>query len=536
MVRSRWIKAVMATLVSTGVVWGQAAAPTPKAPDDPTGRIITVNEPGKLPQKCRVVKWWFDEHGNKVWQVEALDCGETMTIIAESHPVGVNAGHGQSLKTRIFHWKDKCPPPGAPCCPTTCDTCKPCAPVEKVVQTPAPVVEKPPVVKTESPRVPPAEIMAKTPPPPPKVESLTKPEIKKPDPLLGDPTEIARKPVDPPQVAPTGPNLIERLPAGTRSVTDSGSVSGMPVPVVTMPPYRQPPPGVLNPQWQVPQAPNPVVNPGRGNAPEAMQGGIAYNAFTPTELTPPKPGSPEQSMMANAFSADTDCSCGPTGPYGVPYGAPVPGAFGGPPPAPNPIAMGQAAPRGMSPMLPPSPYGPVVRMPMPGNDTGKGDQLAKAPTPNNGVAQAAYRTPATVAEGGLTPQLLVRQLHESLYPSQRELAAEKLASFDPKQADGAVQALAQAVREDPAAMVRATCVRALARMRANTSPARSAIEAAKHDADPRVRTAADEAMSVLLPADAKPSAPATLPQTLQPVSATLPAAGTAALPPLPSGK
>jgi len=41
MVRSRWIKAVMASVVSTGLAWGQSAGPSSSpAPDDPTGRII----------------------------------------------------------------------------------------------------------------------------------------------------------------------------------------------------------------------------------------------------------------------------------------------------------------------------------------------------------------------------------------------------------------------------------------------------------------------------------------------------------------
>jgi hypothetical protein len=522
MVRSRWIKAVMATLVSTGVVWGQSAAPsTPKGPGDPTGRIITVNEPGKLPQKCRVVKWWLDEHGNKVWQVESLDCGETMTIIAESCPVGVDTGHGQSLRTRIFHWKNNCPPTGTPCCPTTCDNCPPCE--TKVVQTPPPVVVKPTVAPPAPAKVPPAEIMVQTPPPAPKVE------IKKQDPLLGDPTEIARKPVDPPKPAPAPSGLIERMPVGGRSVTDSGAVSYMPVPVVTLPPYRQPPPGVLNPQFQVPQAPNPIVNPGRGNAPEACQGGIAYNAFTPTELTPPKPGSPEQSMMANAFSADTDCCPVPPG---MPIGGPVGGVFGPPGPPQHPMVMAPTGPRSASPILPPSPYGPVVRLPMPQGAAGQGDMVAKAPAQNSGVAQAAYKAPAATTDGQLTPQQLAGQLHDSLYPSQRELAAEKLACCDGKQTDCAVQALTQAVREDPAAIVRATCVRALAKMKVNSHPVVSVIEAAKHDADPRVRSAAEEAMTGLAPAGARLSAPAPLP-----VSATVPAANSSpVLPPLPSTK
>ena len=139
MVRSRWVKAVMASVVSTSLVWGQsAAAPPPKAPDDATGRIITVHEAGKPAQKCRVVKVWVDEKGNKVWQVEALDTGEVMTIVAQGAPVmgEPTAERPKSLRTQIFHWnRDHTPPPGAPLPPTTivCDSCT--TPSQHVVST-----------------------------------------------------------------------------------------------------------------------------------------------------------------------------------------------------------------------------------------------------------------------------------------------------------------------------------------------------------------------------------------------------------------
>src|SRR5262249_19704763 len=140
---------------------------------------------------------------------------------------------------------------------------------------------------------------AKTPAPLPKVENLPKADVKKPDPLLGDPTQYAKKPLDeklppkaelpPPETPKTPAALANVAPrgAGGGSTSASGAVQGRRVPVVTMPPYNVRPPA---PQWQVPQAPQPIVNPGRGNAPEAVQGGIAYNAFTPYELTPPAPG------------------------------------------------------------------------------------------------------------------------------------------------------------------------------------------------------------------------------------------------------
>jgi hypothetical protein len=569
MVRSRWIKAVMATLVSTGMVWGQSAAPpTPKAPDDPTGRIITVQEAGKPAQKCKVVKWWIDEKGSKVWQVEALDTGEVLTIIAGSPPVSGETGPARSLKTTIFHWRNHTPPPGAPLAPeVACDCgtpssgtvvagtpCPPCSTTPlPVIETTRPVETKvtqaePSVLqklreswgKSDAPKLPPADTVkapekkvvldeAKKPAPLPKVENLPKADVKKPDPLLGDPTQYAKKPLDeklpakgelpPPQAPKTPAPLanVEPLGAGGKSITDSGTVQGRPVPVATLPPYNVRPPA---PQWQVPQAPQPIVNPGRGNAPEAVQGGIAYNAFTPYELTPPAPGTAAQSAMANAFSADTDCCVAP-----VPHGLPA-GRVYGPPGPPKMVMVAQAGPRPAGPGLPASPYGPVVQLSAP-NGTGEG-MPSPAATQGSALMLASYQGSAAMPAGGQTPEQLAGMLHDALYPSQREWAAERLSAYDWKQTEAAVQALTQAVREDPAATVRASCISALAKMKVNTFPVVSAIQAAKNDGDPRVRTAAEEALAVLAPgtsapAGKVPATPPALPQTVVPVSAVSPA-------------
>jgi hypothetical protein len=159
------------------------------------------------------------------------------------------------------------------------------------------------------------------------------------------------------------------------------------------------------------------------------------------------------------------------------------------------------------------------------------------PTYGGGVTQPGYQAPAPAAPS-LTPAQLTGMLHDSLYPSQREWAAEKLACLDWKSNDAVVQALTQAVREDPAPTVRATCVRALVRMKADSYAVVTVIQAAKKDADIRVRNEADEAMGVLAP---RTAAPAPLSPAVQPVGAVSPAPAapalksdnSPALPPLP---
>ena len=61
-----------------------------------------------------------------------------------------------------------------------------------------------------------------------------------------------------------------------------------------------------------------------------------------------------------------------------------------------------------------------------------------------------------------------------------------------------MQALTHCAKSDPAPMVRAGCVQALAKMRANTMPVVQAVSACKQDADPRVRQAAEQALEALM--------------------------------------
>jgi hypothetical protein len=435
----------------------------------------------------------------------------------------------------------------------------------------------------KEPQKPAADTAKQTQPTPPPLGELPHYDPKKPDPLLGDPTETARKPLDaklppkgdlppaapavPPAVAQTppapgaegstpkgggpsadrdgpghGPGAVEALPGGARSVTDSGAVNHVPYPVVSLPPidFGPPPHPPGGPHIQLPPAPHPIAHPGGGPAPEAHPGGLYYNAFTPPELVPPKPGSAEQTAMANAFSSDLDPPR--SAPHPMPAGPPMGGVFGpaGPypmgPAHPYPPAMAPGGPYGPAPILPPAPYGPVVRIPeapMPSNAMPQGTQLAMLPpAQDRGVVQASYQGPAPA--GAMSTQQLGAMLHDALYPSQREWAAEKLSTYDWKQNEAAVQALTQALHDDPAATVRAACVRALARMKANTYPVVNAIQAARNDSDVRVRTEVDEALVILAPNTAPPAALPAAVQTNSPVTppAAAPATGGPTLPTL----
>jgi hypothetical protein len=88
-------------------------------------------------------------------------------------------------------------------------------------------------------------------------------------------------------------------------------------------------------------------------------------------------------------------------------------------------------------------------------------------------------------------------LHDSLLPSERERAAESLSRCDWKVEPQAAHALLTAAGTDPAPTVRVACVRALARMKANTAPVVQGVAALKADPDLRVRQEVEQALAVL---------------------------------------
>jgi hypothetical protein len=119
------------------------------------------------------------------------------------------------------------------------------------------------------------------------------------------------------------------------------------------------------------------------------------------------------------------------------------------------------------------------------------------PMPAGPAPMAAASPEASFAARPAGPHQLLAQLHNSLYPSEREWAAERLSREDWHGQPQVVQGLLDGARTDPAPMVRAECVRALARMKVNMPPVVSALQALGADADPQVRLEVQEALAVL---------------------------------------
>jgi hypothetical protein len=121
------------------------------------------------------------------------------------------------------------------------------------------------------------------------------------------------------------------------------------------------------------------------------------------------------------------------------------------------------------------------------------------------------------------PATLVGQtvgtLRDALLPSDREVAASELGKYDWRSNQPVVDALISAAQGDPAATVRAACVRSLVRMNANTVPVVAALQGLRSDSDPRVQQEVDQGLTVL-GAGLKNAAA----QGVQPASATAPSA------------
>ena len=99
-------------------------------------------------------------------------------------------------------------------------------------------------------------------------------------------------------------------------------------------------------------------------------------------------------------------------------------------------------------------------------------------------------------------------LHDSPYPSRREMAVETLARADWHSDPNVLPILIQTAREDVAATVRATCIRCLTGMEANTGPVVETLRKLKADPDARVRREVEAALMTLTRSGSAPTSEA----------------------------
>jgi hypothetical protein len=115
----------------------------------------------------------------------------------------------------------------------------------------------------------------------------------------------------------------------------------------------------------------------------------------------------------------------------------------------------------------------------------------------SGAPEPASLNQPTPVNAGTSPWELLAALRTSLYPSQREWAADRLATCDWRSQPAVVEGLVFAARNDPAPMVRVGCLRALARMHAVCDMAVAAARELQNDTDARVRQEAEQTLGAL---------------------------------------
>lgn len=260
------------------------------------------------------------------------------------------------------------------------------------------------------------------------------------------------------------------VPLGAQSVIQAGDagpggVRYIPVPMVTIPDVRRAP---------VPPMTSPAQVYGTSGAMPATSAGTQGNAFTPVL--------PRQTyaQATNAFSTGVQI---------------VPPAASGPPMPVN-GSTGMIA-QGLRPAGGNNPTSASV---MPAGFQGA--------TPANQNMPVAYQSTLSPASPPFPSRAAVKpmpenirqmttSLRDSLYPSQRECAAENMTAVDWRTHPEVVQALTTAAKDDPAATVRMGCIRCLAKMKVNTLPVISTVRDMKNDIDPRVRREAEQALATL---------------------------------------
>ncbi len=350
--------------------------------------------------------------------------------------------------------------------------------------------------------------------------------------------------------------LAGKVPLGAQSVLAASNgldrpIQYVPVPIVTVPEAKRPP---LPPVPEIPQAPHPnepyqnaftPMIPPDGQAPQQagtpgylpqggspMMGQRAMGSYPPMMGGYPGMMPGYNPMMArypmpgyNPTMAQPPMPVygyGPMAPGMVPpapYGMPMGGMYGYPYP---PMGMPQVPGRGVVPFayqgpMPPNPLTPT------GQPYPYGYRPMPAPVWPAQPRNTAMDRPAVPAGMGAVQSAgndaireMLATLKTSSYPSQREWAANNLATFDWRAYPVVVDALLSAAKEDPAASVRSGCVYNLARMQVKTEPVLALLRQLQSDRDPRVRTEAEHALVRLSPTRrAEPNA-------IQPVRAVNP--------------
>ena len=220
--------------------------------------------------------------------------------------------------------------------------------------------------------------------------------------------------------------------------------------------------------------------------------------------------------MSNAFTATSS-----TRPIPADFGnLPVKQNAFGPPSVPGPAPVAQVnLPLPGRNFLPPNalgmPHQATPLQALPGNapavlnlgkkkskvdDDGVSNAFTDAPQLVGQPTQPTPLAPATLVTTAASSAKVnldqpIRQLRESLLPSERELAIEAMAETDLRQQNEAASALLTAAFRDPAVTVRLCAIRTLALKLGHNPQILGALRTLKEDGDARIRAEAESALN-----------------------------------------
>ena len=220
--------------------------------------------------------------------------------------------------------------------------------------------------------------------------------------------------------------------------------------------------------------------------------------------------------MSNAFTATSS-----TRPIPADFGnLPVKQNAFGPPSVPGPAPVAQVnLPLPGRNFLPPNalgmPHQATPLQALPGNapavlnlgkkkskvdDDGVSNAFTDAPQLVGQPTQPTPLAPATLVTTAASSAKVnldqpIRQLRESLLPSERELAIETMAETDLRQQNEAASALLTAAFRDPAVTVRLCAIRTLALKLGHNPQILGALRTLKEDGDARIRAEAESALN-----------------------------------------
>jgi hypothetical protein len=429
MARAKWKESLAATLAWAGLAWGQAG-PAPTPPLGIGRDLLTVREPGRPEQKCRILKAWKQSDGTLAFEVQCLETEEHMTLV-EMAASGPLADTSKGMRSRIYHWgQSSTPPAGVPQIPT--------GPVN------TPEIEA--NVKSEkasmagSPFSPTSSAVAST------TDSTTTLETKKPESSYPLPPETKLGPI---QVETAKPSNWHE----SWGKADDHHTNLTEEKIIPPSPANHEPEDV------------PVIPP---TTPELPPSTSSIQPKTSVEQV-----SSETSPVNSAPRERVEESVKSMQPAGYSHVDDRPGIahVTDMPPAGAKVASESKAPvmdflRTL--------WKPPLKEPAPLQTI----QVAEAPAP----------TPAPSA------QQYISVLHESLLPSEREMAVEALSGLERQQDPTVVPALLRTAVDDPAATVRASCVHGLVKMNANTKDVVGVFMNLKADPDLRVRREVHQAL------------------------------------------